>query len=327
MKVLVTGGAGYIGSCAAKHLLDAGHQVDVFDSMELGHVEALDRRARLIVGDLRREGEIMEAMRASKPDAVMHFAAYALVGESSANPGKYFRNNDVGGVNLAEAMRACGVKRIVFSSTCATYGQPDSMPITEDTPQRPTNPYGESKLMFEKMLGWYQRIHDFRPVFLRYFNACGAEGELGEDREIETHIIPNVLRVPLGRKDRVEIFGDDYRTPDGTCVRDYVHISDLARAHLMALESDFCGALNLGTGRGFSVRQIVEAARRVTGHPIPAIVSPRRPGDPDELVADPSKAFATLGWKAEWTDPEKIIASAWAWHKAHPFGYAGKRDA
>jgi UDP-glucose 4-epimerase len=174
------------------------------------------------------------------------------------------------------------------------------------------------------MLGWYQRIHGFRPVFLRYFNACGAEGGLGEDREIETHIIPNVLRVPLGRKDRVEIFGGDYRTPDGTCVRDYVHISDLARAHLLALESDFCGALNLGTGRGFSVKEIVEAARRVTGHPIPAVVSPRRPGDPDELVADPRKAFDVLGWKAEWTDPEKIIASAWAWHSAHPFGYAGK---
>ena len=304
MKVLVTGGAGYIGSVAAKHLLDAGHAVTVFDSLELGHVEAVDPRARLIVGDLRREGDILEAMRAEKPDAVMHFAAYALVGESSADPGKYFRNNDLGGINLAQAMDACGVKRIVFSSTCATYGQPDAMPITEETPQRPTNPYGESKLLF---------------------NACGAEGRLGEDREIETHIIPNVLRVPLGRKDKVEIFGGDYRTPDGTCVRDYVHVSDLARAHLLALESDFEGALNLGTGRGFSVKEIVEAARRVTGHPIPAVVSPRRPGDPDELVADPRKAFDVLGWKAEWTDPEKIIASAWAWHSAHPFGYAGKR--
>ena len=326
MKVLVTGGAGYIGSCAAKHLLDAGHEVVVFDSMELGHVEAVDKRARLIVGDLRREGEILEAMRAAKPDAVMHFAAYALVGESSADPGKYFRNNDIGGIHLAESMKACGVKRIVFSSTCATYGQPDKMPITEDTPQRPTNPYGESKLLFEKMLGWYQRIHGFEPVFLRYFNACGAEGNLGEDREIETHIIPNVLRVPLGRKDKVEIFGGDYRTPDGTCVRDYVHISDLARAHLLALESDFCGALNLGTGRGFSVKEIVEAARRVTGHPIPAVVAPRRPGDPDELVADPRKARDVLGWTAEWTDPEKIIASAWAWHSAHPWGYAGRKD-
>ena len=324
MKVLVTGGAGYIGSVAVKHLLDAGHAVSVFDSLELGHVEAVDPRARLIVGDLRREGDVMEAVRAEKPDAVMHFAAYALVGESSADPGKYFRNNDLGGINLAQAMDACGVKRIVFSSTCATYGQPDSMPIREDTPQRPTNPYGESKLLFEKMLGWYARIRGFKPVFLRYFNACGAEGKLGEDREIETHIIPNVLRVPLGRKDKVEIFGADYKTHDGTCVRDYVHVSDLARAHLMALESDFTGALNLGTGRGFSVKEIVEAARRVTGHPIPAVVSPRRPGDPDELVADPAKAREVLGWRAEWTEPEAIIASAWDWHKAHPLGYRGE---
>ncbi len=325
MKILVTGGAGYIGSCATKHLLDAGHQVDVFDSMELGHPEALDPRARLFVGDLRNDGEILEAMRASAPDAVMHFAAYALVGESSANPGKYFRNNDAGGINLADAMERCGVKRIVFSSTCATYGQPDAMPITEETPQRPTNPYGESKLAFERMLSWYAAIHGFRPVFLRYFNACGAEGNLGEDHAVETHIIPNVLKVALGQKERVDIFGGDYPTPDGTCVRDYVHISDLARAHLMAIESDFSGALNLGTGRGFSVKEIVEAARRVTGHPIPAAVQARRAGDPAELVSDPRKARETIGWSAEWTEPERIIASAWQWHRAHPCGYAGKR--
>ncbi len=321
MKILVTGGAGYIGSVASKHLLDAGHDVVVFDSLELGHREALDPRAKLIVGDLRHEAEIRDAMLAEKPDAVMHFAAYALVGESSANPGKYFLNNDVGGVYLANAMRDAGVKRIVFSSTCATYGQPDHMPITEDTPQRPTNPYGHSKFIFEQMLGWYQRIHGFQPVFLRYFNACGAEGPRGEDREIETHIIPNILRVPLGVKDHVDIFGNDYNTPDGTCIRDYVHISDLARAHLAAIESDFTGAINLGTGKGFSVNEIVEAARKVTGHPIPAVYAPRRPGDPDELVADPSKAFRVLGWKAQYTDPEEIIASAWAWHKAHPRGY------
>ena len=321
MKVFVTGGAGYIGSVAAKHLLDAGHDVVIFDSMELGHIEAVDTRAKLIVGDLRHEAEIRDAMLSEKPDAVMHFAAYALVGESSANPGKYFLNNDVGGVYLANAMRDAGVKRIVFSSTCATYGQPDHMPITEDTPQRPTNPYGQSKFIFEQMLGWYQRIHGFQPVFLRYFNACGAEGPRGEDREIETHIIPNILRVPLGVKDHVDIFGNDYNTPDGTCIRDYVHISDLARAHLAAIESDFTGAINLGTGKGFSVNEIVEAARKVTGHPIPAVYAPRRPGDPDELVADPAKAFRVLGWKAQYTDPEEIIASAWAWHKVHPRGY------
>lgn len=323
MKILVTGGAGYIGSVASKHLLDAGHSVVVFDSLELGHREALDPRAKLIVGDLRRENDIREAMFAEKPDAVMHFAAYALVGESSADPGKYFMNNDVGGVHLANAMRDAGVKRIVFSSTCATYGQPEKMPITEETPQRPENPYGQSKFIFEQMLGWYAKIHGFKPVFLRYFNACGAEGRLGEDHAIETHIIPNVLRVPLGKRDHVDIFGDDYRTPDGTCVRDYVHVSDLARAHLLAIESDFSGAVNLGTGRGFSVKEIVEAARRVTGHPIPAVVAPRRAGDPDELVSDPSKAFRVLGWKAEYTDPEKVIETAWAWHKDHPNGYAG----
>jgi UDP-glucose 4-epimerase len=324
MKVLVTGGAGYIGSVATKHLLDAGHEVSIFDSLELGHVEAVDRRARLLVGDLRREGDILEAMRAEKPDAVMHFAAYALVGESSADPGKYFRNNDLGGINLAQAMDECGVKRIVFSSTCATFGQPEKMPISEDTPQHPTNPYGESKLLFEKMLGWYAKIKGFRPVFLRYFNACGAEGALGEDHKTETHIIPNVLKVALGQKEKVEIFGGDYKTPDGTCIRDYVHVSDLARAHLMALESDFTGALNLGTGRGFSVKEIVEAARAVTGRSIPAEVCARRPGDPDELVADPSKALRVLGWEAQYKDPAEIIATAWKWHSAHPDGYAKK---
>ena len=322
MKILVTGGAGYIGGITAKHLLDAGHEVVVFDSLQLGHVEADDPRARRLGGDIRHESDIRSALQAVRPDAVMHFAAYALVGESSADPGKYYRNNDLGGINLINAMQAVGCKRIVFSSTCATYGQPDHMPITEETPQRPTNPYGHSKLMFEQMLTWFQRIHSFQPVFLRYFNACGAEGDLGEDREIETHIIPNILRVPLGRKDHVDIFGDDYRTPDGTCIRDYIHVTDLARAHLLAVESDVTGPVNLGTGRGFSVKEIVDAARAVTGHPIPAVIGPRRAGDPDELIADPTKAERVLGWKARYTDPAEIIASAWAWHKAHPYGYA-----
>lgn len=324
MKILVTGGAGYIGSVTTRHLLDGGHDVTVFDSLELGHREALDSRTSLIVGDLRNSDDILRAMDQVRPDAVMHFAAYALVGESSADPGKYFRNNDCGGVNLADAMNACGVKRIVFSSTCATYGQPETMPITEETPQCPTNPYGQSKFIYEQMLGWYAKIHGFRPVFLRYFNACGAEGDLGEDHAVETHIIPNVLKVPLGQRDHVDIFGDDYQTPDGTCVRDYIHVSDLAQAHMLAITSDFSGAVNLGTGTGFSVKQIVEAARKVTGHPIPAVIGPRRAGDPDFLVSNPSKAYRELGWKAEYTDPVDIIQTAWAWHLKHPDGYAKK---
>ncbi len=322
MNILVTGGAGYIGSVTTRHLLDAGHAVVVFDSLELGHREALDARAGLIVGDLRNAEAISSAMERVRPDAVMHFAAYALVGESSTDPGKYFRNNDVGGLNLADAMQACGVTRIVFSSTCATYGQPETLPITEATPQQPTNPYGQSKFIYEQMLAWYAKIHGFRPVFLRYFNACGAEEHLGEDHAIETHIIPNVLKVPLGQREHVDIFGDDYRTPDGTCVRDYIHVSDLADAHVRAITSDFTGALNLGTGRGFSVRQIVDAARAVTGHPIPVVIGPRRAGDPDSLVSDPSKALRELGWQAAYTEPESIIETAWAWHQRHPRGYA-----
>lgn len=321
MKILITGGAGYIGSVTTKHVLDAGHSVVVFDSLELGHREAIDPRAALIVGDLRNADDILKAMDAVRPDAVMHFAAYALVGESSTDPGKYFRNNDCGGINLADAMQACGVTRIVFSSTCATYGQPDTMPITEETLQCPTNPYGQSKFIYEQMLTWYANIHGFRPVFLRYFNACGAEGELGEDHATETHLIPNVLKVALGQREHVAIFGDDYKTPDGTCVRDYIHVSDLARAHLLAITSDYVGAVNLGTGHGFSVKEIVDAARTVTEHPIPAVIEPRRPGDPDFLVSDPSKAFRELGWKAEYVDPAAIIKTAWEWHQRFPNGY------
>jgi UDP-glucose 4-epimerase len=321
MNVLVTGGAGYIGSVTSKALLDAGHEVSVFDGLELGHRAAVDPRATFLAGDLRREEDIADAMHRAKPDAVMHFAAYALVGESCADPGKYFRNNVQGGINLVEAMRANGVNRIVFSSTCATYGQPTTLPITESTPQQPTNPYGQSKLMFEQILGWYAKLHGFRPVCLRYFNACGAGGDRGEDHTPETHIIPNILRVALGQAPHVTVFGTDYKTPDGTCVRDYIHVEDLARAHLTALTSDFSGALNLGTGRGFSVNEIVDAARRVTGHAIPAVYGPRRPGDPDELVADPSEAARILGWKARFTDPAEIIATAWRWHQAHPHGY------
>ena len=323
MKVLVTGGSGYIGSVTIRRLLAAGHEVAVFDNLERGHRETVPDGVRLHVGDLRDAASIGAAMKAEAPDAVMHFAAYALVGESMRQPELYFSNNVTGGLNLLEAMRAVGVGRIVFSSSCATYGEPGTELISEETPQRPTNPYGESKLAFEKMLGWYGRIHGFSTIALRYFNACGAEGDLGEDHRVpcETHLIPLVLRVALGQAPTAKIFGGDYATPDGTCIRDYVHVSDLADAHLRALESGATGAVNLGTGRGFSVREVVESARRVTGRPIPAEVTPRRGGDPDRLVAKVGLAYERLGWKAAYTEIDAIVESAWKWHERHPRGY------
>ena len=323
MKVLVTGGSGYIGSVTIRRLMAAGHEVAVFDNLERGHRETVPEGVRLHVGDLRDAASIGAAMKAEAPDAVMHFAAYALVGESMRQPELYFSNNVTGGLNLLEAMRAVGVGRLVFSSSCATYGEPGTELISEETPQRPTNPYGESKLAFEKMLGWYGRIHGFRTIALRYFNACGAEGELGEDHRVpcETHLIPLVLRVALGQAPTAKIFGDDYATPDGTCIRDYVHVSDRADAHLRARESGATGAVNLGTGRGFSVREVVESARRVTSRPIPAEVTPRRGGDPDRLVAKVGLAYERLGWKAAYTEIDAIVESAWRWHSRHPRGY------
>ena len=322
MRILVTGGAGYIGSVTSALLLDAGHEVCVFDNLEYGHRGALDARATFIEGDLREAGSILDAAQNFRPDAVMHFAAYALVGESMVQPERYFLNNVTGGMNLVEAMRACGARRIVFSSTCATYGQPEQVPISETTPQCPTNPYGQSKLMFEQILRWYQDIHDFEPVCLRYFNACGATPTRGEDHTPESHLIPIVLQAALGQRDSVKIFGDDYRTPDGSCVRDYIHVEDLAKAHLMAIESDKVGAFNLGTGKGYSVREVVAVAREVTGVDIVAEVAPRRPGDPDELVAKVGRARDELGWVPTRSDLVTIIKTAWAWHNAHPDGYS-----
>lgn len=327
MKVLVTGGAGYIGSVATERLLDAGHEVAVFDNLERGHREAVDRRAKFIEGDLRDPAAITKAMRKVKPEAVMHFAAYALVPESMKEPERYFANNVVGGLNLVEAMRLAGVGRIVFSSTCATYGEPERVPITEDVAQRPTNPYGESKLIFEKMLNWYGRIHGIKAVFLRYFNASGATKQFGEDHDPETHLIPNVIRVALGKQEKILIFGDDYETPDGTCIRDYIHIVDLAEAHILALRAEKSAAYNLGTGNGYSVKEVVDAVRRVTGHAIPAEVRPRRPGDPPRLVAASAKAKKELGWKPGYENVEAIVESAWQWHKAHPDGYCPARGA
>ncbi len=321
MKVLVTGGAGYIGSVTTEVLLDDGHEVIVFDNLERGHREAIDDRAVFIKGDLREKDAISRAMTDVKPDAVMHFAAYALVPESMEKPEIYFRNNVTGGVNLAEAMLKAGVGKIVFSSTCATYGEPDRVPITEDLLQKPTNPYGESKLCFEKILGWYNKLHGMQAVFLRYFNACGATDKFGEDHDPETHIIPIVLQAALGKREKVNVFGTDYDTPDGTCLRDYIHIVDLAQAHMLALTSNHSGAFNLGNGSGYSVREVIETAREITGKKIHAEMAPRRPGDPARLVASAEKARKVLGWKPEYPDLKTIIQSAWNWHEAHPGGY------
>jgi UDP-glucose 4-epimerase len=321
MNILVTGGAGYIGSICVEQLLAAGHQVTVFDNLTEGHRLAVDSAAELITGDLQQREDIEEAMRKVHPDAVMHFAANALVGESMENPSKYFRNNVGAGLNLLDAMVACGVKKLVFSSTCATFGPPERLPIDETLPQRPINPYGESKLIFEQILRWYGEIHGLKYVALRYFNAAGATEKYGEDHRIETHLIPNVLKVALGQKSHVEIFGTDYETPDGTCIRDYIHIIDLAQAHMLALHTTECGKYNLGTGGGTSVREIIASCERVTGKKIIVIERDRRPGDPARLIAGSDKIQRELGWKPVFQEIDTIIESAWAWHLKHPHGY------
>ena len=323
---LVTGGSGFIGSVVVRQLLDMGYEVSVFDNLERGHRSFVDRRAKLFEGDLRDREVIGRVLGEVKPDAVLHFAAYALVGESMSDPMLYFDNNVSGGVNLLSAMERTGCRRIVFSSSCATYGVPPGLPIEEDMPQRPTNPYGHSKLMFEQMCSWLAETKGLRPTFLRYFNAAGAVPEwgLGEDHEPETHIIPNVLKVALGQRDAVQIFGDDYPTPDGTCVRDYVHLKDLCSAHVLALEKESLGAYNLGTGNGISVMQIVEACRKVTGRPIPVKMCPRRPGDPPALYASGEKARREMGWDPQFSDVENIVKDAWEFHTAHPEGVEAK---
>jgi UDP-glucose 4-epimerase len=319
--ILVTGGAGYIGSICVEQLLEAGHPVAVFDNLSEGHRLAVDPRATFFQGDLADPEAVGLALRESGAAAVMHFAANALVGESMTNPGKYFRNNVANGVNLLEAMTAAGVRRFVFSSTCATFGIPDSVPIDESLPQRPINPYGESKLMFEKVLRWYGELHGLTYVALRYFNAAGATARYGEDHRIETHLIPNVLKVALGKKESVKIYGTDYPTPDGTCIRDYIHIVDLAQAHLLALQAPQSACYNLGTGGGTSVKEIIDCCREVTGRPITALEKPRRPGDPPRLIAGSDKVRRELGWTPKFQDIRTIIESAWAWHLKHPDGY------
>lgn len=320
-RILVVGGAGYIGSICVEELLNAGFEVGVFDNLSEGHRAAVDERAEFFQGDLSDRGILGHAFDAFRPEGVMHFAANALVGESMQNPSKYFRNNVCCGVNLLDVMVEHNVRQLVFSSTCATFGIPDRMPLDETLPQIPINPYGESKLLFEKILRWYDEIHGVRFVALRYFNAAGASEKFGEDHRIETHLIPNVLKVALGQKDAVDIYGTDYDTPDGTCIRDYIHIRDLASAHLLALKVDKSAYYNLGTGGGTSVKEIIDVCRDVTGHKIPAVEKPRRPGDPPRLFASSEKIRRELGWEPRFQDVRKIVASAWEWHKKHPHGY------
>ncbi|MEM9366329.1 MAG: UDP-glucose 4-epimerase GalE [Planctomycetota bacterium] len=325
MNVLVVGGAGYIGSHAVAQLREAGHQVTVFDNLSRGHAASVPAEI-LVQGDLHDQDSVRGALRDRQIDAVMHFAAFAEVGESVKDPAIYYQNNVVAALSLLEAMRAEGVSRIVFSSTTATYGQPKVVPIAETTLQRPINPYGFTKLVFEQALADYARAYGFAYAALRYFNAAGAhpDGKIGEHHDPESHLIPIVLQVALGQRDHITIFGDDYPTPDGTCIRDYIHVEDLADAHLKALSRLETGkgiCVNLGTGRGTSVMEIIQAARDVTGHAIPAVLGERRAGDPAELVADASLARQELGWAAKYIDVKDIVGTAWKWHQAHPHGY------
>lgn len=320
-RILVTGGAGYIGSICTEHLLDEGFEVAVFDNLSEGHRAAVDERAVFFEGDLLDRNAVRLAFREFKPEAVMHFAANALVAESMTNPSKYFRNNFSNGINLLDMMVEAGTGHIVFSSTCATFGVPEHMPLDESQPQAPINPYGESKLMFEKALRWYAEIHPLRFVALRYFNAAGASAKFGEHHRVETHLIPNVLKVALGQREHVEVYGTDYDTPDGTCIRDYIHILDLAAAHRLALAAPGNAFYNLGTGGGNSVREVVSVCREVTGHAIPVVEKPRRPGDPPKLVACSEKIKSELGWKPAHETIRGIVETAWRWHRQHPEGY------
>jgi UDP-glucose 4-epimerase len=321
MKILVVGGAGYIGSICAELLLDQGHEIAVFDNLSEGHRGALDPRARFIEGDLQDRQTIDSALAVARPEAVMHFAASALVSESMRDPSKYFRNNISSGLNLLDAMVTAHVERIVFSSTCAIFGLPERVPIGETAPTRPINPYGESKLAFEKILRWYDEIHGLKFVSLRYFNAAGATANFGEDHRLETHLIPNVLKVALGQKPHVEVFGTDYKTPDGTCIRDYIHIVDLARAHILALGAAKSEFYNLGTGGGSSVREVIAACRKITGRKINTVEQPQRPGDPPRLIAASTKVKSELGWQPQFQSLDAIIESAWKWHRKFPNGY------
>lgn len=321
MRVLVTGGAGYIGSITVAELLARGHDVCVYDSLEKGHRDAVPAGASLVVEDLAGEESVEKALKAFKAEAVIHFAGYSLVGESVEHPEKYFTNNVVNGLNLLRAMRRAGTGRIVFSSSAAVYGTPERVPIGEDHPARPINPYGESKLYFENILNRYHHAYGLDYVSLRYFNAAGASEEYGEDHEPETHLIPSVLKAALGQAGSVRVFGNDYATHDGTCVRDYIHVSDLAEAHVIALACSGARVYNLGDGKGYSVREVIEAARGVTGRAIREEAAPRRAGDPAVLIASPEKIKRELGWAPRRIRLDEIIESAWKWMGKNPKGY------
>jgi len=327
MAVLVLGGAGYIGSHTVYALLDAGRDVVVADDLSTGFRAAVHPDARFYRADIRDEAAMDALFQREDIEGVIHFAAFSQVGESMRDPLKYYDNNLWGTTALLRSMVRHGVKKIVFSSTAAAYGTPERVPILETDRTSPINPYGETKLAMEKLMRWTEEAHGLRYVALRYFNACGARpsGEIGEAHDPETHLIPLILQVPNGRREKISVFGDDYPTPDGTCVRDYIHVDDLAQAHILALdylqkggESD---VFNLGNGVGFSVKEVIDVARRVTGHPIPAEAAPRRAGDPAELVASSEKARRVLGWEPRYADLETIVSTAWNWHKNHPNGY------
>lgn len=326
MQILIVGGAGYVGSHAVKLLTAQGHDVWVYDNLSRGHAQSV-RHDQLIQGDLSDRFLLMQVLVEKKIEAVMHFAAFTLVGESVQHPAMYYQNNVVASLELLEAMRAAGVWRFVFSSTTATYGQPDVAAISESTPQNPINPYGFTKLVVEKALRDYATAYGFGVASLRYFNAAGAasDGTIGEDHHPESHLIPVVLQVALGQRDCIYVFGNDYPTPDGTCIRDYIHVDDLAAAHVSALERlepNKIMEMNLGTGVGQSVLQVIEACRRVTGHPIPIVNAPRRLGDPACLIADSTLAQHVLNWKPQYTSLEAIVQTAWGWHSNHPHGYS-----
>ncbi len=325
MNVLVTGGAGYIGSVVTAELIKRGHHVIVYDNLSKGFRGAVPKKTELIVGDIADKTNLTRVITTCGIDSVMHFAAFIEAGESMKVPEKYFRNNSVSSLSLLEVLIETGVKNFVFSSTAALYGEPENIPIRESDPLRPTNAYGESKLLVERMLEWFHRIHGLRYASLRYFNAAGATEELGEAHNPESHLIPLILQVALGKRDSISVYGSDYKTKDGTCVRDYIHVLDLAQAHLLALEAldeKPQQIYNLGNGRGFTVQEVIETARRVTAHKIPSVEAPRRPGDPAVLVASSEKIQQTLGWKPQHADLETIVASAWEWTRKHPKGYS-----
>ncbi|MGI5929892.1 UDP-glucose 4-epimerase GalE [Pseudoflavonifractor sp.] len=327
MAILVLGGAGYIGSHTVYELIDAGRDVVVADNLQTGFKAAVHPKARFYQADIRDRAAMDALFEKENIEGVIHFAASSQVGESMSDPLKYYDNNLGGTMVLLASMVAHGVDKIVFSSTAATYGEPEQVPILEGDKTQPTNCYGETKLAMEHMMSWVSRAHGLRYVALRYFNACGAHpsGAIGEAHNPETHLVPIILQVPNGQREAVSVFGDDYPTRDGTCVRDYIHVTDLAQAHILALDYLLQGGennvFNLGNGVGFTVNEVIECARKVTGHPIPAVVSPRRAGDPAQLVASSEKAKTVLGWKPQYDNLETIISTAWAWHKAHPNGY------